>query len=140
MAPNNFLVPVVASEGKQKEEEVHEPNRENDPHVLNVSSTTQPFFPKKNHINNPCTQFLQRKSKNSLNSYDSSNKKVDLNGNVEKGTKENTKEEEYRIEFAWFNICGFIYLHYAAVIGMSITRVDSLGVFGKFIGLIIIFS
>ena len=46
MAPNNFLVPVVASEGEQKEEEVHEPNRENDSHVLNVSSTTLPF-PKK---------------------------------------------------------------------------------------------
>lgn len=54
-----------------------------------------------------------------------------MNGNIEKVKKEEKKDEEYRIEFAWFNIFGFIYLHYAALIGLTEVRIDSLGVFSK---------
>jgi hypothetical protein len=53
---------------------------------------------------------FQRKNKNILNSFDSNGK--DLNGNIVTSQKQN---EEYKMELAWFNIIGFIYLHWAWV-------------------------
>lgn len=66
-----------------------------------------------------------------LNSCQINNNNIDVNGNIEV-KKEEKKEDEYRMEFAWFNICGFIYLHYAAIVGMTEVRLDSLGVFSEY--------
>lgn len=73
----------------------------------------------------------QRRNKNILNSHETEH--IDINGNVAKESKKNDKsEKEYRIQLAWINICGFMYLHYAAIIGLFQIRIDFLLVFGEY--------
>lgn len=72
------------------------------------------------------SSLLQRKSKNVLNSFESSK---DLNGNIIE-TKENV-EEEYKIEPAWFNIVGFIYLHFSMLQSYYIVHWNKTLAFGK---------
>lgn len=72
---------------------------------------------------------LQRKNKNALNSVELS---TDLNGNIIE-----TKDEpvDYRIEPAWFNIAGFIYLHIALYNTRFIVQFDRTLAFGLILGL-----
>lgn len=54
-----------------------------------------------------CKFIYQRRNKNILNSREMPK---DLNGNIiEKAP------DEYKIELAWFNIIGFIYLHFTLI-------------------------
>lgn len=68
---------------------------------------------------------VQRKNKNILNTLDTTK---DLNGNLL-----DNKEEpyEYKIEPAWFNIFGFIYLHYITYQAAYIVEWNKTFAFGK---------
>lgn len=67
-----------------------------------------------------------------MNSHETEH--LDINGNIvkEKNSKADDAEETYRIQLAWVNILGFVYLHYAAAIGLFQIRPDFLLVFGEF--------
>lgn len=42
---------------------------------------------------------------------------LDINGNIlEAEPKTETDPPEYKMELAWFNIIGFIYLHYVTIV------------------------
>lgn len=71
-------------------------------------------------------KFLQRKSKNVLNSFESSK---DVNGNIVE-TKKNVEEED-KIEPAWFNIFGFIYLHFSLLQSYYIVHWNKTLAFGE---------
>lgn len=69
---------------------------------------------------------FQRRNKNVLNSLDTTTK--DENGNV---LVEKDDEYVYKIEPAWFNICGFIYLHYATFSTATVVSFNKTLVFGE---------
>lgn len=69
---------------------------------------------------------FQRKNKNILNSRDSCK---DENGNLTTATK--PPEVEYKIEPAWFNIFGFIYLHTVLIQSAYVVEWNKTLAFGK---------
>jgi hypothetical protein len=69
---------------------------------------------------------LQRKSKNILNSFESTK---DVNGNIVAVEKQ--IEGEYKIEPAWFNIFGFVYLHFSLLQSYNIVHWNKTLAFGK---------
>lgn len=76
---------------------------------------------------------MQRKNKNILNTFEGV-KTVDINGNITKhADTENLPGKEYKIEYAWFNIIGFVFLHSALIYGVYNMRVDATGVFSEFL-------
>ena len=70
---------------------------------------------------------FQRKNKNILNSFESSK---DVNGNIV--LTKHQIEEEYKIEPAWFNIFGFMYLHLSLLLSYNIVHWNKTLGFGKF--------
>ncbi|KAG5671195.1 hypothetical protein PVAND_001406 [Polypedilum vanderplanki] len=112
MAPNNSLVPTAV----EKENTVV----------------------KDDHSNEANIGLLNRKNKNVLNSNDQIKQDLDQNGNEIEVQYENqliNDEEEYKIEYAWFNIIGFIFLHYALIIGITKIKIDPLHVFTFIFGM-----
>lgn len=122
MSPNNYSVTETTTASDEQESFKME---QSEMKLLNVSCSRTNVS-----CSTASSNTFQRKNKNILNSDESFK---DLNGNVVEAKTDEPKDEpqEYKIEYAWFNIFGFIYLHWCLLSAGTIVGWNKTLAFGK---------